>query len=183
MNHMSNQTRACQYLRLRLLVFLMLFGSGCCTADVSGERAKTSDDIIRISLEILPSIKIDAVGTINLQILNRDVDTSFTSALCVSGNVGGKYRITAFGDATNSNRFELSNDEGNRLIYFVAYRGTPDHDFDDLNPGEASPVYDLQAADSCDDNQSFKITFRASDLSLVESGLYTGHLTLLVSPV
>jgi len=36
---------------------------------------------------------------------------------------------------------------------------------------------------ACTDGASFKVTFRSQDLQAATSGLYSGALTLLVSPV
>lgn len=171
------------YLKQSISILLMVF-SGTAYSAAVGLLDHQTEETIRISLQISPSIRIDTVDSINLLIVDRSVDTNFTESLCITGNFGGKYNITAYGSNDGSDNFSLSNSEGEALNYFVAYRGSlQNSQYDDLSPGSPSPTYDLLFEEFCSDQQSFKITFRTEDLNRVGSGLYTGHLTLLVSPV
>lgn len=172
-----------QTARILLMVFPFAFDSAI-SAPTGGQPGRQSEDIIRISLQISPSIRIDTVDNINLRIVDRSIDTNFTEELCITGNFGGKYNVTAFGSNDNSDDFMLTNVEGGELIYFVGYRANLQSlQYDELQPAQPSPTYDLIAEKTCSDQQSFKITFKANDLSRVDSGLYTGQLTLLVAPL
>ena len=151
-------------------------------AATQGLLEEDSTGTINISLTIQPSIRIETTDSINLRIRNRDVDTFFYQDLCITGNFGGKYTLTAFGSGP-SDRFSLTNDASEELAYLVAYRGDPEQErYDQLEPASPSPAYNL-THQACVDRDAFRITFRAEDLTRAESGLYTGHLTLLVSPV
>ena len=170
---------------LQTVLCLLLLVMPCMALSAEdGQEADTSDGSIRVSLSILPSIRIDTVTDINLRIVNRDIDTTFAEYLCITGNFGGKYTITAHASNESPDNFSLSSEEGQELPYFVAYRGNPQQNaYDELRPGIPSPTYDLINEESCNDQNSFKITFKSEDLGRVDSGLYTGNLTLLVSPV
>jgi hypothetical protein len=165
------------------ILFLMFF-CGSTPGATNGQLGRTSEDIIRISLQISPSIRIDTVKNINLRIADRSVDTNFTEELCITGNFGGKYKVTAYGSNNGVDSFTLAGAEGGELIYYVGYRANlQSPEYDNLLPAIASPTYSLSSEESCSGQQSFKITFRTEDLNRVNSGLYTGHLTLLVSPI
>ena len=171
-----------KFLRLVLLLPLVL-GPGYLSAASDGDAGRNSRGTIEISLSIVPSIQINVVNDINLTIIDRQVDTNFTEVLCITGNLGGKYNLIAYGSGGQD--FSLKNAEGESLSYFVGYRGDPGaQQFDELNAGEASPAYDLVTdSANCSDEHSFRVTFKSEDLGKVGSGLYTGNLTLLVAPV
>jgi hypothetical protein len=170
----------------KLILYGVLSTFSClAAASNDGEVDQESTGTIQISLSIQPSIRIDIVDDIRLNIVDRNVDTNFSEYLCITGNFGGKYQLIAYGSNDSSDNFTLTNTQGEELAYYVAYRGNKrQSQFDTLSPGTPSPVYDLvMDQSSCSDQHSFKITFRSQHLNQVESGLYTGYLTLLVSPV
>lgn len=141
-----------------------------------------SEGEIRISLSILPSLQINVVNQISVDIRNVMIDTEFEEYVCISGSDGGRYQLIATGQG---GAFELSSSEGDRLPYNVLYNGALGGDsFDELQSGEASPIYDIAtSASDCAQSPNFKVQFRSEDLRVVRSGLYTGALTLLVSPL
>ncbi len=168
------------------LLLFCLFAQGAS----SGRPGEESEGTIRISLAIQPSIRINTATSINLRIVNRSVDAQFTEALCITGNFGGKYTVTATGNTVASSGgapttvFSLLNTEQESLAYRVAYRGDPgSNHYDQLHPGIPSPLYQLNTGDNCNDDDAFRITFKSEDLENARSGLYKGQLTLLVSPV
>lgn len=150
-----------------------------------GELASSSSASYTISLEIQPSMEIKTVSDISLNISNRSVDASFTKPFCVQGSVPGKYTLVANGTRESGDAFVLHNAANDTLPYYVSYRGDPaSTQFDPLSPGVATRAYDvLSRAATCDKLTEFKVTFRSADLEKAGSGLYTGALTLLVSPV
>ena len=105
------------------LSILLILIPGAGFAAVSGQLADKSEGTIQVSLSILPAIRIDTVNNINLRIDDRNIDTSFTEKLCISGNLDGKYNLTAQGSSSNANHFTLKNSDQGELIYHVAYRG------------------------------------------------------------
>lgn len=143
----------------------------------------TSD--IRISLTILQSMKIETTTDVRLDIQDRTIDASFSESFCVRGNADSKYRVVAHGTVDNENQFTLSNSTGERLIYTLSYRGKSEPaKFEVLQPGTPSPVYDsIDQNSDCTNGAAFSINFKAGDLEAATSGLFSGALTLLVSPI
>lgn len=141
-----------------------------------------SEGDIRISLAILPSLQISVVSQVDVSINNPNIDADFEEYVCVTGYEGGRYNIIAQG---NAGAFRLNNEDGDQLPYSVFFRGNPvASEFDELVAGETSPTYELMSSQSqCGTEYNFRIKFRAEDLQVVKSGLYTGTLNLLVSPV
>lgn len=155
------------------------------TAVEDGNLGTTSVSRFSISLTIQPSIEIDTVTDIFLNITDRNVDAEFSHDFCVKGSTPSKYYIVASGSTEGSDAFVVRNAEGDALRYYVSYSGDPGSaSYDPLTPGVASGEYDVQNRDeSCESSSAFKITFRSQDLTRAGSGLYSGALTLLVSPV
>lgn len=137
---------------------------------------------IRISLAILPSLQISVVNQINIDIDNINIDSNFSEYVCITGHERGRYNLIATG---GSGDFLLYNDDHGELPYSVFYKGDPNQsDFDELNHGVPSPTYEILPNQSqCTSDYNFKVTFRSEHLKIVKSGLYSGTLTLLVSPV
>ena len=150
-----------------------------------GELGKDSSASYTISLSIQPSMEIRTVSDITLNISDRTVDATFSKPFCVQGSVPGKYRLIAYGTNQHETTFVLRNADRDTLRYYVSYRGDPrSAEFDPLSPGVLSRAYDVLPRDSnCADLTDFMVTFRSADLRDAGSGLYTGSLTLLVSPV
>ncbi|HKI74208.1 MAG TPA: hypothetical protein VJ998_06180 [Pseudomonadales bacterium] len=150
-----------------------------------GELGEHSAASYTITLAIQPSIEIKTVSDITLNITDRNVDASFSKPFCVQGTTPGKYTIIAYGNDQSANAFVLHNADNDMLDYHVAYEGDPvSMTYEALSPGQPSSSFDVQTRSSnCDNSTSFKVTFRSSDLQNAGSGLYTGSLTLLVSPV
>ncbi len=141
-----------------------------------------SEGEIRISLAILPSLQINVVNQISVDISNVMRDAEFAEYVCITGQSGGRYQLTASG---SNGDFRLQSGEGDQLAYAVFYNGrTTGAVFDELQADEPSPVYDLVAsASECAQSPNFQVQFRSEDLQSVRSGLYTGALTLMVSPL
>ncbi len=140
---------------------------------------------IRISLSVLPSIQINTVRDINLSITNRNVDTNFSEPFCVTGNGPGRYTVSAHGSEATGQQFLLRNGDGEPLEYDVSFLGDIERNqYDPLSPGVVSPAYQLfPSKEACGDRTAFKVTFHSEDLQSAGSGLYSGYLTLVVSPV
>lgn len=170
---------------VRLLCLLLLLGSAGAMAEEQGRLGSDSTARFTISLAIQPLIEITTVSDVTVNITDRTVDAHFTKPFCVNGSVGGKYTVIASGSQERGETFILQNTDGETLPYLATYRGEPLRDgFDPLVPSSPSRVYDvLPRGKVCTDVTAFKITFRAADLQLAGAGLYSGSLTLLVSPV
>lgn len=174
-------------MRLTVVIFGLLVSliPLCSTAAEQGKLASKSKARFTITLAIQPSMQIKTVSDVSLNISNRDVDASFSKPFCVQGSVNGKYTIVAYGTNRNASEFVLHNSSNDALPYHVSYRGDPGSgQFNPLLPGVPSRVYDVMDRGlSCDNTTAFMVTFRSADLKQAGSGLYTGSLTLLVSPV
>jgi hypothetical protein len=166
-----------------LVIFLTAALPSLTLAENQGALAPKSSDFIRISLSILPSIRINTVSTISLTIAQRDIDAIYSEQLCITGNFGGKYSMVAYGSEQGASAFSLSNQSGGKLAFHVDYRRDATDSYSTLQPGVPSNPYSLKPSESCSDDESFRVTFRTLDLKGAESGLYTGSLTLMVSPV
>ncbi|MBO6596735.1 MAG: hypothetical protein JJ952_12900 [Pseudomonadales bacterium] len=167
----------------RYLVFVFLLAS----TSAHSARDGLLDDVrsegeIRISLAILPSLQINVVSQVSVDIRNVMVDNNFEEYVCITGQDSGRYQLIATG---NAGGFELSGREGDRLPYEVHFNGSSaEGSFDELQSDEPSPVYNIATrASECAQSPNFKVQFRSEDLRQVRPGLYSGALTLLVSPL
>lgn len=154
-----------------------------CIAAVDGDLDDSSEGDVQVSLSILPSIQLQQVDDIRLNITDRRVDNDFEQSFCISGNQYGKYTLTATGSSQNESNYVLYNNNLDELPYLVFYKGDRQK-FDPINPGESSKVYDVAPyTQACEQPAFFKIVFRSEDLLRVKSGLYTGSLTITISPL
>ena len=149
------------------------------------QKIDSSSADIRISLSIQPSMKIVTTTDVRLDITDRSRDTNISETFCVKGNTGSKYRIIAQGTTDAQNRFALSNIDGEQLIYTLGFRGKKKPaKFLDLLPNLPSPDFSsIGHQDDCKEGAAFRINFRTEDLQAVSSGLFSGALTLLASPI
>jgi hypothetical protein len=170
---------------LSMAALLLAYTPLLAGAAQQGELGKNSSSSYSISLSIEPAMEIRTVSDIALNISDRTVDATFSKPFCVRGSVPGKYMVTASGGNQSGDGFELHNANHDVLRYHVSYRGDPGAtQFDPLSPGIPSRAYDVLPRDAtCGNLTAFMVTFRAADLQNAGSGLYTGSLTLLVSPV
>jgi len=170
---------------LQLVVVSSLCWSSAILAIQDGKLGRTSDVRISIGLHILPIIQIGKVGDIALNIADRSVDVSYSEPVCVKGNAGNRYAVTATGSGAGSDPFILRNKDGGNLAFHVFYRGLTSANDDELRSGVTSPHYDLPSLiTACGETGStLTVTFLSEDLVGVASGLYTGSLTLVVSPL
>ena len=150
---------------IKILALLLLMPAVFAAND--GKVGTQSTAEISISLAILPSIQIETVSDVRLNIVDRSIDTTFSEPFCVRGDDATKYSIIAYG-SSSSEGFTLLNNEGEQLSYLVSFRGnTAAQVFDSLAPSTASPVYNTAASElSCVNGSEFKITFRSEDLQL-----------------
>ncbi|XOV90070.1 MAG: hypothetical protein ACFHX7_09335 [Pseudomonadota bacterium] len=172
--------------RLPLMTCFLLVISLHSQGATDGRAGINSNARFSISLTIDPSIEIITASDISISIRDRSRDASFTRQFCVTGTAAGKYRVIASGRADpESNRFLLVNRENDTLPFDVSFHGTAESErLDPLYPDVPSPVYDVQNRETgCDGTTYFNVTFRREDLAAASSGLYSGSLTLLVSPV
>jgi len=128
---------------------------------------------------------IETTTDVRLDIQDRNIDANFSESFCVRGSPESKYRVIAHGSVDTNNQFTLSNVTGEKLAYTLFYRGKKKPaEFKTLKPGTPSPVYDsIDPKSDCTDSAAFSINFKADDLRSVSSGLFSGALTLLVSPI
>jgi len=170
---------------MKKLILALLVGIACgqVFAAEDGRTDESSTGTIEVSLSIVPSIQINTVADIHLNITDRSRDATFSEPFCVTGN-SERYTVVAEGSRPNGT-FLLENEGGDRLEYEVSYLGDPDRGtFDRLEPGTPSPVYDVFAKESdCEGQTRLGITFLSEALINAGSGLYSGFLTLVVSPV
>ncbi|MCB1692520.1 MAG: hypothetical protein KDI19_07110 [Pseudomonadales bacterium] len=168
-----------------LISFLLAFVPAVTNAAEQGKLAPASSSRFTISLALQASMEISTVTDVTVNITDRSVDAAFTKPFCVQGSPGSKYTVTATGTTGEGGAFILSNADDEYLPYYVSYRGDPvRNEFDPLRPSVPSRIYDaLPRAQSCSDITAFEVTFRSEDLKKAGSGLYSGSLTLLVSPV
>jgi len=147
-----------------------------------GEKSKGE---LEISLSILPSVQIETVDDVRLDIIDRTIDTIFSESFCVKGHSETRYTVVAAGSSNDSNAFTLRNQNGEILNYQVGYRGrAADILYDELKSGTPSSVYPvIDNNQPCREGAAIQITFRSQDLQKVGSGLFSGSLTLLVSPL
>jgi hypothetical protein len=169
---------------LALVIFLALLCpvAGYAASSV-GSESSTS---FTISLAIQPTLAITTESDISFNIANRDEDNEFSHSFCVQGAASEKYTLIAYGSNGDGSSFTLRNADNEVLRYIVSFRGNLGGvaNFDQLLPGQPSPVYNvLPREQECGELTSFSVTFRAEDLRNAGSGLYSGSLTLLVSPV
>lgn len=174
---MTNATLA-----LSIILMLLLPVAGQAASSVGPE----SSTRFTISLAIQPTLAITTQSDISFNIANRDEDNEFSHTFCVQGAATEKYTLIAYGSNGDGSSFTLRNVDNEVLRYFVSFRGNLSDGaaFDELSPGKPSPVYSVLPRErECSELTSFSVTFRAEDLKNAGSGLYSGSLTLLVSPV
>lgn len=168
-----------------LLTAWLLLGlvPGKLEAAVDGKLDASSRGDIEISLRLVPSLQIDTVKDINLNITDRSVDSRFSESFCVTGNAESRYTVTANGSGSDID-FVLENTDGEQLEYELSFRGDPgSNTWDGLTPGRSSPAYHaFNNKSECHDT-AFQIIFRSQELQSADSGRYSGYLTLVVSPV
>ena len=113
---------------------------------LQGERdAESSTAVTTISLNIAPSIQISNVSDITLNVSNRNEDARFEEQVCIRGNLGSRYSVTAASQDGSQNPFELQTTTGDSIGYQVYFRGDLGQvNTDQLFPGQASPYYSMQ---------------------------------------
>ena len=172
---------------LRQSVFAFLITTCAITAYAleRGDLGETSTVSISLSLTVLPIIQINNVNDIRLDITDRSVDSDYTTSICIKGNAGDKYSVTATGSSSESSNFYLQSNSGGQLNYHASFYEGNTTSQDELIPGVPTPHFSLPSLGSdCDGvSSSLAVSFKSADLIGVEPGLYTGHLTLVVSPL
>lgn len=158
------------------------------SANAAVENRRPDDESssrLRISLSILPTLSIQSVSDVHFNIERRDIDANYEEYFCIRGTGDTRYSIIAYGSSSSGEVFQLANVDGETLNYAVGYRGdSKSNEYDNLVPGESSPVYEVASNDqACDGKTNFSIAFKAEDLKAAASGLYNGALTLVVAPV
>lgn len=183
----SSMTRSGFYKLFKQSAFALSISTCAITAVAleNGELGESSSVSIVLSLSVLPIIQIGNVNDIRLDITDRSVDSDYTEAVCVKGNAGDKYSVTATGSSAESGNFSLQSNAGGRLNYQVSFSGSNSASPGELAPGVPTPHFDLPSLGSdCNGvSASLTVSFKSADLLSVEPGLYTGHLTLVVSPL
>ena len=69
----------------------------------------SSTGAVQVSLSITPSIQLQTVEDIRLNITDRKSDNHFQQSFCVTGNRFGKYNVTATGSFQTEEFFILYN--------------------------------------------------------------------------
>lgn len=151
----------------------------------AGELGESSQVKIELSLNVLPTIQISNVEDITLSITDRSIDASFSEDLCIKGNSGDSYTLTVTGTTNSGSGYSLGNDQGERLFFDVLYQAEGSASELPMMPDQSSPYFDLPAlnTDCAGKLSSLSVLFKSSELLKVSPGLYTGELTLVVSPI
>ena len=177
-----NQIR--RYLNTLLLLSLQ---AAClpAAASVAGSLDRDSTARFSISLALQPSLEIRTASDITINIQDRTVDTTYRQPFCVRGTADAKYTLTAYGETAGGGRFALQGADGQLLPFTLEYLGNlAESRPDELEPDTPSQVYSiLPFGQDCGDKTWFVVTFESDDLRDVGSGLYSGSVTFLVSPV
>ena len=155
-------------------------------AAIQGERGdESSTAVTTISLNIGANIQISNVDDIVLQVNNRDQDVQYEERICIRGNVGSRYSVTAASQDGSQNPFQLRTSVGETIGYQVYFRGDLGQaNTDQLFPGQPSPYYEMQTqVQNCDgdDTAAFSVFFKSNDLQIAKPGIYSGFLTLTVA--
>ena len=155
-------------------------------AAIQGERdPDSSTAITTISLNIGANIQITNVDDISLQVDNRYQDFEYEERVCIRGNVGSRFSVTAAGQDGSQNPFRLYTETEHAIEFEVYFRGDlKQPNTDQLYPGQPSPFYVMQTqVQNCDgdDTASFTILFKSQSLVDAAPGIYSGFLTLTVA--
>lgn len=156
------------------------------TAAIQGVASHNeSTAVTTITLTVEPSIQISNVGDIALDVSDRNQDVVYEETICVRGNIGSRYSVTAAGQDGGQNPFELNTETGNRIGYELYFRGDlTNNNSDKLFPGENSPFYQMVTSNqNCDgsDTAAFIIMIKSEDLLPATPGIYSGFLTVTVA--
>ncbi len=165
---------------------LLLLSFHTAQAAVQGEAGETSSTAVTtITLTLEPNIQISNVSDIELNVTDRSQDISIEERICVRGNVGSRYSMTAAGQDGGQNPFPLRTNTNDVIAYELYFRGDLRQDnLDRLSPGDNSPFYAMQTNNQdCngDDTAAMTIIFRSEQLLGAAPGVYTGFLTLTVA--
>ena len=157
-----------------------------CTAAIQGEQsAESSTAVTTISLTIGANIQISNVDDISLQVNDRNEDVRYEERVCVRGNIGSRYSVTAASQDGSQNPFQLRTAIGETITYDLYFRGDLSQtNTDQLFPGQPSPFYQMETqVQNCDgdDTAAFTVLFKADDLRRAAPGVYSGFLTLTVA--
>ena len=177
---------------LRTILAQGLLGSALCAcaalswAALQGEQsAESSTAVTTISVSIGANIQITNVDDITLQVDNRYADLEYEERVCIRGNVGSRYSVTAASQDGSPNAFSLQTATDDSITYEVYFRGDLSQDnTDQLFAGQPSPFYEMQTqVQNCDgdDTAAFSILFKSADLVDASPGIYSGFLTLTVA--
>lgn len=176
------QSRRIGYMLGGLALLLAGFSQGA----LQGEPGETqSNAVTTITLSIEPNIQISNVSDIQLDVTDRSRDISHEERICVRGNVGSRYSVTADNQDGSKAPFTLTTGTGEEIDFEVYFRGDLSRATgDQLFPGERSPFYTLSKSGvECDgdNNAAFTVLFKSDDLLPAEPGIYSGFLTLTVA--
>ncbi len=172
--------------RLTAPVLAIALAAPCSQAALQGELgSESSSAVTTILLNIEPNIQITNVSDISLDVTNRNEDVQFEERVCIRGNVGSRYSVTAAGQNGSQTPFQLRTDTGETIAYEVYFRGDlSQNTTDQLQPGQSSPFYSMNTeVQDCagDDTAAFTVLFKSSDLLPAAPGTYSGYLTLTVA--
>jgi len=157
-----------------------------CLGAIQGERGdESSTAVTTISLNIGANIQISNVDDINLQVNNRNEDVLYEERVCIRGNVGSRYSVTAASQDGNANPFQLRTETDDVIAYEVYFRGDlGQSNTDQLTPGEPVPYCEMSTqVHTCagDGTAAFSVFFKSADLQIAAPGIYSGFLTLTVA--
>ncbi len=163
----------------------LLFASTAVASPSEWEIDGSSRSQFSISLVLQPNIEIHTASDISINIYDRTVDASYRQEFCVRGTVDTQYTVTVFGEAAIDDRFVLRSSENEVLPFDIDFNGDPAETLPDrLGIATPSPVYRIQPfTEECNGATYFTVVFNAADLEEAGSGLYSGSITFLVSPV
>ncbi|MDG1206831.1 MAG: hypothetical protein P8N51_15790 [Pseudomonadales bacterium] len=107
----------------QLILMAIAFAPVTGFAADDGRIGQRSEGELEISLSILPSVQIETVNDVQLNITDRTIDTVLSEFFCVKGHATTRYNVIAAGSSNNTNAFILNNQANETLDYQVGYRG------------------------------------------------------------
>lgn len=148
--------------------------------------ANQSTATTTITLAIEPNIQISNVSDLVIDVTDRSKDVEIEESICVRGNTGGRYSVTASATDGGNAPFQLQSEKGDNINYQVYFRSDLklSGSKDQLIPGQRSPYYDVQSESrDCngDDTAAFIIIVTAAEMREAEAGIYTGLLGITAS--
>lgn len=171
---------------LKLLPALLIGGVTSVSAAIPGDLGDDSRSSFTIMLALQPTLEITTATDISINIDDRNADVRYQQPFCVRGSANARYTVTAFGDTGSGGSFVLRGGDNEALPFSLRFSGNPvsASEVEVLSDSIASRTYRiLPPGSDCGGQTYFVVQFESEDLVDAGSGLYSGSITFLVSPV